>query len=773
MDIKTQVRKLHLSDEEEGLVHQFIQQAETDHVSVGMFGSFSVGKSLLINRLVERDGLLPTHTNETTAIVTRIAYAPEEGVDVYYKNGEIQHLPLEVLHQFAVGDQVGKVDKIIVSLSDPAWLEKVEIIDTPGRNTKYQVHMEASKQAIIEADAAIYVLPWQGLTLEDIVYLKDLIVYQPNLYFVLNKIDRIEERQGQTIDDVRLEVEKELEKELGQQFPVYALSAKTGLNLEGFSRGLVPQLTGQVQNLKKQRFLKAMDTFLNRHEQMLTNDLKVMNMAATRDQQALEDDIRKIEVEQSKIHDLVNKQLLLTKNQLETIQADVTGYIENTLRQAQNELETKVTDQNHSLDFNKIVENELVSARNTIYRRMEQQLKNVGSDKAIHLSELEPLQSQIHYQEPNFADLHGIYQERLKQISSQYSSKKQRLEMMLNGELQQCSAEEIDLLNQELEVLEHKLLEEYVPQYVKDENHDPQQAAKILKTIGFVGDIAVSVALAAVTAGASAGAQTVGKTASKAGAKTVTKGGTKVAVKAGMKAGAETLGKKVAGRIDQEESKSEKKEEEEKKPSPLQESLKVLDQMTSPVETIATSIGQAIDSARKPDQSIDTLHRQRFFIKRNEIEKRFDAKKMELERLKKGQRENKKVVHDIESKLNDIDKKMQEEMVRLEQTVQRDKERAQARHFRESIGKQLNELVGKEKERYVNWATHEINQVYTILESTLPSYYEEELARWMNKMKAVKEQFTEEAGSLEEKKAILETDLVLCKQMKESLSHGA
>ena len=41
------------------------------------------------------------------------------------------------------------IEKINVSLLEPEWLRHVEFIDTPGRNTKFTAHVEASKKQLL------------------------------------------------------------------------------------------------------------------------------------------------------------------------------------------------------------------------------------------------------------------------------------------------------------------------------------------------------------------------------------------------------------------------------------------------------------------------------------------------------------------------------------------------------------------------------------------------------------------------------------------------
>ena len=137
-------------------------------------------------------------------------------------------------------------------------------------------------------------MPWQGLTAEDIIYLKDLMIYQPNLYFILNKVDRIDEEQGQTIEEVRKQVEEDLAEQLGKEYPVYAISAKTGFNFSEFKEELIPQITSNIKGLKQSRFIHAIGELIEKHILSIQNEIQVLKLASLQDNQAFEDQNEKL-----------------------------------------------------------------------------------------------------------------------------------------------------------------------------------------------------------------------------------------------------------------------------------------------------------------------------------------------------------------------------------------------------------------------------------------------------------------------------------------------
>lgn len=781
MNIQEQLSQLQLPEQESDIAKQLLYNVQTNQAVVGLFGSFSVGKSELLNKLLGREGILPTHTNETTAIVTRIVYGSEDRIELIYHDGHVEEISMEQLRDYGTGGSVEQINKIMITLSSPEWLQQIEFIDTPGRNTKYSAHIEASKQAIIEADAAIYVLPWQGLTLEDIVYLKDLVLYQPNLYFVLNKVDRIEEEQGQSIEEVRQKVENEIFDQLEKKFPVYALSAKTGYNFDQFKEQFIPELVNNITEIKNTRFTHALDQFILSHEKSLQNELNILKLASAKDHEALDDEIRKIEVEQSKLQDQIKRKLVNTKGLLNAVQSEVNDVIANYLLETKHKLVGKLQDKStltHSLeDINTMIETELLSTRNKIYTRFEEKIGQVTSDRNLYqLSKLEGTEVQFQYNEPTYDDLQARYEERIVEITEQYQAKKNRLQLLVS-EGNQDSASEMEQINQALIELEAQLQEEYKPEYIDDINFDQNKATKVLGYVGKAGDIALSIAAAVATAGVSAGAQIAGKAgaevakqtgkqtvklATKEAVKTTTTQMVKNTGKVLTKEGLKTVGKEVAKQSGKETAKRIGLE-----------TLKAAGALASPVETITTNIGQAIDQNRRPEQELDKHHRQQFFMKRQRIEEKYDSLKNELRQLKDAQANNQAVAKNVEQKLLDMEKRQQEETNKLEQSIKRDQEKIMSKHFEKTLAEQLDELMTFETEKYVSWAKGEIEGVYLVLEKTIPTYYEQELSNWREQIQIAKDGFSEEEEQINVRMNEVESQLAICMDIRGQIRHDS
>ncbi|CAM4247682.1 MULTISPECIES: dynamin family protein [Bacillus] len=763
-ELKSGIEQLKLSPENRATFNQLISQSELDHAVVGVFGSFSVGKSELLNKIIGRDKFLPTHTNETTAIVTSIHFGDEEKIELMYIDGSVENVSMESFHELVAGGNVSGIEKINVSLSEPEWLRHVEFIDTPGRNTKFAAHVEASNKAIIDADAAIYVLPWQGLIVEDIIYLKDLMIYQPNLYFILNKVDRIDEEQGQTIEEVRKQVEENLAEQLGKRYPVYAISAKTGFNFSKFKEELIPQITSNIKELKQSRFTHAIGELIEKHILSIQNEIQALKLTTLQDKQAVQDQKRKIEMEQTRLDDHVKKELSLLKEALKHLQVDADSFIEATLGEVIKEIKTRVNEmyekRNNGEELQQIIENHLLTARNKIYQRFEEKLNPILKDKNHYkLSELEGSGLSIQFQEPSFEELQKKYEERLQEITTRYDNKGQRLNDILSSTNEDVSPAEIEKLRLEISELEEKVQEEYVPQYIIDQNFDPDKAKKIMKSIGLAGDVVVSIAAAYVTAGVSAGAQVAGKAA----------GATSQLAKQATKEASKQVAKEVSKKVVEQTAKTTGKEMFKKAGL---KSLRVIGKIASPFETAATAIGTAIDENRKADKTLDINHRQKFFMKQQHIESQFQRKKDELNQLKEQQKSNATIARSVEMKIERIEQEKNEEIQRAEKAMRNNQVQFNKLKFEESMYEQLSMLGTNEQEKYKSWIKLETGRVYLMLEKMLPSYYEEEMSRGIAQLVSVEESAQVNMEDINERFDILHNELTICNDIKQEIYHG-
>lgn len=173
-----------------------------DRFVVSVFGHFSNGKSTFLNSLMGFDHeVLKEDDNASTATITRLRYADNNSdkcnkFDVIYKDESVDsNHDIEELGDFVArngSDDVERtISEVILYIDSPFLKNGVEIVDTPGFNSTYEIHSEIALQQVEKSDAAIFLFsvdqPGNG---EEFEFLKKVRNYMNRVFFVLNKVDK-------------------------------------------------------------------------------------------------------------------------------------------------------------------------------------------------------------------------------------------------------------------------------------------------------------------------------------------------------------------------------------------------------------------------------------------------------------------------------------------------------------------------------------------------------------------------------------------------------
>lgn len=716
------MKQLPLCEEDKQFIEALEQQANNNQMTLGVFGSFSVGKSALINALIGHQDLLPTHTNETTAIPTYIKGGVTDCIEAYRFDGTTRELSVNELHSLTAGGEVNDIKNIVIERQTPSWLKEIIFIDTPGRNTKFKAHIDASEQALITSDAALYVMPWQGLTLEDIVYLKQILRYQPNLYFVINKVDRIEEAQGITIEEMIQRVAAELKDQLGKEFPVYAVSAKTGHNMDKLYEDFILQLKNEITQLKENRLQYALKQFLIREQERIVQQIELYEKALTSDQSDFTLQKQEVQMQYADAKIEVSNQMEALRETMFKTEEEVKQYVQKSYGMLEVKLKNLVKEDLSIDELTLKVENAIVTTRNEVFESLRGRIqKIIGEEGSIVLKSPENASVNFKITVPNLSALQDKYEDEREKAFAKINAVKKQLELLPED----SDDDERNRLSNEIENLTEQAMEKFVPKYILDETFDPNKSAKIASAIGFVGDMALTVGLAIATSGATAAAQVGGKVAAKEAAKSAAKTAakkvaseaTEKVIKAGVSAVAE--GAKKAG--DGSNSKSE---------SGILKAAKALDQFTSPVQTIAKKIGEQIDETRHQPKQEDMQHRRQFFERKMEVEAQRDDKLRQLEALKSQAKNNERIRKELTLKHEQIEQRMKNKVKQLEENYEAETKRLQKEHFLNEINKQLEQVLTDEEQYLTLWFKTEFANLLNAADQILPKQLTEQLQIW-------------------------------------------
>lgn len=210
-----------------------IDKIENQKITISVIGQFKRGKSMLVNSILG-DKILPIGIVPVTAVVTTIEHG-ERAATVRFDNGIIKEIPFEdmsdyINEQSNSDNHLGVRQVAVYSPSD--FLEGgITLVDTPGVGSVHQKNTDEAYAFVKESDAVIFMLSVDSpINQIEVEFLKNAKEFASKFYFVVNKIDTIDE------DDLKEYVDycRDLIKRLMEvdSIQLFSVSAKKGIGVE-------------------------------------------------------------------------------------------------------------------------------------------------------------------------------------------------------------------------------------------------------------------------------------------------------------------------------------------------------------------------------------------------------------------------------------------------------------------------------------------------------------------------------------------------------------
>lgn len=194
-------------------------------VRVPIIGSFSAGKSTLLNTFLEEKKLLATNISAETAIPTEIFYGEQEKFCVISKSGSQSISKEQIKHNdfYIENEQL-----LQVQLPNP-HLEEVKhvvLVDLPGLDSGIDAHSIAIDQYIGKSMAYFIAVDIEyGIKKSVIDFLSELKFFDLPVYVLVTKKDK----KGYEIENIIGDTRKKIEKAIGHSsFQIGAVSSRKG-----------------------------------------------------------------------------------------------------------------------------------------------------------------------------------------------------------------------------------------------------------------------------------------------------------------------------------------------------------------------------------------------------------------------------------------------------------------------------------------------------------------------------------------------------------------
>ena len=199
-------------------------------LTIMVMGEFSTGKSTFINALMG-EPITKVDAKPTTAVITKLVYGERDRIVVHYQDGTQQEYSREEFARLTAeadeeaNEMHNRMDYVERTLPID-MLKSMSIIDSPGLNSIKSVHEDMTRHFMDKADTVLWMFDANKPGSQtEIDALKRL---NPRLspLVLVNKIDGIDEEEGDSVEGILEGVERRLENNKIEAQGYLGISAK-------------------------------------------------------------------------------------------------------------------------------------------------------------------------------------------------------------------------------------------------------------------------------------------------------------------------------------------------------------------------------------------------------------------------------------------------------------------------------------------------------------------------------------------------------------------
>jgi len=272
--------KDYISDELQIIIKD-LQARINEPVRIALIGSFSSGKSSLLNALLGKK-ILPTGAIPITKKINYIKYSNHEQIKIMYKNGreEIIDIADEKLLKTAMKEE--EIDYLVLYYPLEI-LKNITFIDTPGLNSNSELDTIITKKILEKSDGIIWLTSInKAADYEESKFIQEYINgYKSKSLCLITKIDqKIKQNKKNEINIVKKRVNKEWKKYFIQIEPVsatLALENKSNSNIESITKFINKHIIPNKDEIKQQAIDSQIKDILKTIKSEMNQIIQILN----------------------------------------------------------------------------------------------------------------------------------------------------------------------------------------------------------------------------------------------------------------------------------------------------------------------------------------------------------------------------------------------------------------------------------------------------------------------------------------------------------------
>ncbi len=253
--------------EESKKAGRLVEGLENQRLTLSIIGQFKRGKSTLINTMLGRD-FLPVGIIPITSVVTEIKEG-ESKVFVHFENGaikEMDHAKLEeYINEQENPNNIKEVAKVVVQTTGNFLEKGIDLVDTPGVGSIHKNNTKVAYDFVRESDGAVFMLSVDSPINEiEIDFLKEAKAYPGSFYFVVNKIDMVDEKDLEIyIDYCKKLLASIMETDI-DSINIFKVSGKTGEGVKELENFVLNDLDSRRTDIMEISAAKRMASIITR-----------------------------------------------------------------------------------------------------------------------------------------------------------------------------------------------------------------------------------------------------------------------------------------------------------------------------------------------------------------------------------------------------------------------------------------------------------------------------------------------------------------------------